>query len=64
MSNDNNILVTGNYDDKTYIYYRENKTFSLNQTIKNSGGDVMVTDITSDGQVLLEIDYNALIRVY
>ena len=64
MSNDNSLLVTGNYDDKTYVYYRENTTFSLNQTIANSGDDVMVTDITSDGQVLLEVGKNALIRVY
>ena len=62
ISRDNNILVTGNYDDKTYIYRRQNKTFSLNQTISGNG-DVYVTDLTSDGKVLLMVQ-NSLIQIY
>ena len=62
ISSDSNIMVTGNYDDNTYVF-RENKNFSLNQTIY-SKSDVMVTDITSDGKVLLVVDYGASIRIF
>ena len=61
MSDDNNILVTGNFDNNVYIYYRENGTFSLSQPIPESG-DVFVTDITSDGQMLLIVE--GALRIY
>ena len=63
ISSDSNIMVTGNYDDNTYVFFREDKNFSLNQTIY-SKSDVMVTDITSDGKILLVVDYGALIRIF
>ena len=48
ISKNGSALVTGNYDDKTYIFKSQNDTFYLSQTISSSE-DVMVTDITSDG---------------
>ena len=55
ISSDNNIMVTGNGDNQAYHYQLTNGIFTHQQNITDSGNDVMVTDITSDGQSLLAI---------
>ena len=55
ISDDDNVLVSGNMDDKTYIYGRTNSTFSHSQTLQDSGSSIYETDITGDGQFLLTV---------
>ena len=60
ISDDNQILVSGNYDNHAHIYRKSNNLFSHNQTTPISQDDVDVADITADGQYLLVIEWLAL----
>ena len=55
ISSDNSIMLTGNGDNQAYHYQLSNGIFIHQQNITDSGSDVVVTDITSDGQSLLTI---------
>ena len=64
MTDNNRVVVCGDQNYKTYIYINDGNTFSHKQTITDSSHHVFDLDVTSDGKMLVIVDYHAKILIY